>query len=101
MAEVPIAANEGMPTSYLAGKALCLACKHKWVVVAETITAEGHAGDLECPACHIQRGQFQWPFAPSEGEEVWTCGNCEGRYFMLTKGGTFCIGCARHQVFDG
>jgi hypothetical protein len=82
----------------LAGQARCLACKHEWVSVVEG--ADSYQGSLECPECGVCRGQFKWPFQGPTSERVWTC-NCDGQLFMITEQGTRCVGCGRHQVFDG
>lgn len=86
-------------SAHLSGEARCLACKHEWAAVVETRGSEGYAGDLECPACGAHRGQFKWPFRGPEAEEVWTCTPCDGQLFMITREGTRCVGCGRHQVF--
>lgn len=83
---------------HVAGEARCLACKHEWVAVAEA-GPDGYAGDLECPACGVCRGQFKWPFKGPSAEEVWTCNACDGVLFMITRPGTRCVGCGRHQAF--
>lgn len=82
---------------HLSGPAKCLACSHEWVAVTE-VTSEGYQGDLECPACTCHRGQYVWPFQGPVGEEIWTC-NCGGTVFMITRPGTRCVSCGRHQAF--
>lgn len=81
---------------HLSGAARCLACKHEWVAVAPA-GPYGYAGDLECPGCGVCRGQFKWPFQGPPSEEIWTCGDCDGQLFMITKPGTRCVGCGKHQ----
>jgi hypothetical protein len=83
------------------GEARCIACKHEWQA-AEVFTASwSGANSLECPACGCMRGQYKWPFEGPRSGEVWTCGTCDGQVFMITRQGTRCIGCGKHQVFDG
>lgn len=82
---------------HVSGQARCLACKHEWMAVVPAI-ADDYAGDLECPACGVCRGQFKWPFHGPQAEEVWTC-SCGSQLFMITRPGTRCVGCGRHQVF--
>lgn len=84
---------------HLSGQARCLACKHEWVAITE-VTGDGYDGALECPECGICRGQFKWPFQGPKSEKVWTC-SCDGQVFMITEAGTRCVGCGRHQVFNG
>lgn len=83
--------------AWLTGVARCLACKHEWTAVCEA--QENYAGDLECPACGVRRGQYKWPFQGPPAEQVWTCTACDSQLFMITIPGTRCIGCGRHQTF--
>lgn len=83
---------------HLSGIARCISCQHEWVAVV-ALEGDGYAGDLECPSCGICRGQFKWPFQGPADEEVWGCGACTGQLFMLTRTGTRCVGCGRHQNF--
>lgn len=94
---VPLRTAPKASNPWLEGVARCLACKHEWTAVSEA--QDSYAGDLECPACGVCRGQYKWPFAGPPAEEVWSCGSCEGQLFMITRPGTRCIGCGRHQVF--
>lgn len=87
-------------TGYVSGAAKCLACKHEWVAVVEGVLGEGYPGALECPSCGLRRGQYIWPFQGPPDEEVWAC-NCGGTVFMITRPGTRCVGCGRHQTFNG
>lgn len=103
MAEVrtlhPEPANEALPMEHASGAARCIACNHEWVAVVGRTQDTGYAGDLECPACHCHRGQMIWPFTGPAAEEVWTCTDCDSVVFMITRPGTRCVGCGRHQVF--
>jgi len=83
----------------LSGQAMCLVCKHTWVAVVD-VEKDSYEGDLECPSCGVQRGQFTWPFTGPPEEVVWHCG-CGGVVFMITMPGTRCVNCGRHQAFNG
>lgn len=97
MSVVPFKAPREPTSAWLTGLARCLACKHEWAAISETL--ENYVGDLECPACGVCRGQYKWPFQGPPAEDVWTCTACDGQLFMITRPGTRCVGCGRHQVF--
>lgn len=62
---------------WASGQARCVACGHEWVAAAPS-----DAADLECPSCHLERGQFKYPFIPKAGSAYRDC-SCGGNLFHL------------------
>ena len=69
---------------HIAGEAICTACEHEWVAVAE----EG-ATTLECPDCYRSFGLLKHPVEP---DVKWQC-NCGEMLFWFTPSGAMCRGC--------
>jgi hypothetical protein len=78
---------------HISGEAICVGCKHQWVVVAPTGTV-----DLECPSCGAFRGVYKYPVVTKEGSEEFVH-SCGCKYFQLERiapeeyGHLRCIGC--------
>lgn len=85
--------KDGVPS--LAGKALCLTCKHTWTAVAPVGTDW-----LECPSCGSGKGIFAKPVIYGDGNlPHWTC-ICGCIYFMITADAVYCPNCGRvHSGF--
>lgn len=80
---------------HLEGTALCLSCRHEWeAVVPKAAVLE--TDWLQCPACHLQKAKFKWPFY--FGESNWNCG-CGNDLFRISPDFVYCPNCGREQVF--
>lgn len=53
---------------HLAGEAVCLGCRRRWVSVAPV-----GVWQLECPECGTMKGIFTQPVGASEGDQVFVC----------------------------
>jgi len=73
---------------HLAGKAICLQCKHEWAQVAP----HGTLG-FECPECACAKGVFQGLVTP---DSVWKC-ECGNHVHALTPEGAQCLMCGEMQ----
>lgn len=76
-------------TPRLAGPAKCMACAHTWAAVAPIGTV-----DLECPACHLDRGRFVGNV--TRAGLHWTC-HCGNDLFHICPEGTYCPACGEWQ----
>lgn len=90
-----LAANDHPHAS---GPFRCIACKHEWEAVAP-MPLDGLSAVVECESCGCFTGQAKYPFDVGKDEEVWQCGTCTGHLFMITKTGTFCVGCGKRANF--
>lgn len=73
---------------YLAGYAVCLACKHKWEFVAPVGSYE-----LECPSCGSMRGVSSTHIYPDDGVPRFQCGHCKTQLWTIRPEGISCAGC--------
>lgn len=78
---------------HLSGMARCLACKHKWAAVAPPGTA-----DLQCPACGLLRGAWQFGVSPPVGSNKYVCLSCGCDVFRLSTLELLCIACGQSMV---
>jgi hypothetical protein len=69
---------------HMSGRAVCLACKHEWVAVAEIGTI-----CLECPKCSLMKGAFVAMCVP----DVALVCNCGNALFYMTHDGPMCGNC--------
>ena len=74
---------------HLSGEAQCIICKYIWIANAAIGTEW-----LECPSCHLLKGQFKYP-CEREGF-VWAC-HCQNKFFQLTPDGIYCPNCGDWQ----
>lgn len=74
------------------GPALCLACRHEWVAVAQVGWCASDNPWLQCPACGCLKGVFKWPCEPPSSVPVFVC-NCGNRLMTVTTEGIFCPQC--------
>lgn len=72
---------------HITGEAVCGTCAHEWVAVAPVGTTE-----LQCPACHVEKGHFKHWCAPEVGSQIYQC-NCGNELFWITPNGCVCRGC--------
>jgi len=68
------------PDGYGSGKCRCIACGHEWAGVSELPLT----GNLVCPSCGLERGQFVYPFGPLEGSVIYQC-SCGSEVFYIVS----------------
>lgn len=86
---IDLAAWKEENTPHLAGKAVCLSCRHQWAAVAPIGTVW-----LECPQCTLLRGRF---INPVERDcPHWYC-HCGCDLFYATENGMYCPNCGTWQ----
>lgn len=84
---------------WLSGEAKCLACGHKWIVVAEV-----GSYNLECPRCSTNLGVLQYSVQTMDDEMIWTCA-CGSDAFQIVGGADrkfkrmSCLKCGGNQKF--
>jgi hypothetical protein len=84
---------------HLAGKAVCLGCRHEWVAVAPVGTVA-----LTCPACGTNKGVMLNLVSVEEPMSVWTC-NCGCEIFKIVGDANkrfshvMCLHCGAAQDF--
>lgn len=79
---------------WASGAAICLQCKHEFVVTAPTGTV-----NFECPECHTHKAVYKFHFAPPPDTLVREC-QCGNQFFFLTPEGHLCINCGTYQRYD-
>lgn len=80
---------------HVTGQAICMHCRHKWAAV-RPLTDD--AEDMQCPACGLPRGVWEYNFTVPEGP-IWTCAYCPSQAFKLTPVAAYCIGCGRRTTY--
>lgn len=83
----------------ICGEAFCIACNHRWTAQTEPGLVGVVDPRLECPACHANRGQWCFDFAPPPDALVRTC-NCGGQLFYIRPEGHQCPRCGVYQSYD-
>ena len=75
---------------HMAGKAMCLACRHEWLAVAPI-------GEivLDCPNCGLGKGVYKNICCP---EKYWQC-KCGCSHFFVTTDACICCLCGLGQKF--
>ena len=80
------------PEPHIEGMCRCMACQHEWHAVAPV----GQLG-LECPQCHLLRGEWIWPIEPADGKSRFAC-KCNAQlFYYLETGWLLCAGCGQYH----
>ena len=80
---------------HLAGTARCLGCGHEWVMVSKV----GTFRDMNCPACHLDKGVTAGLVEHQEGDLRYTC-NCGCNIFEVGTYGIQCLVCGVRVAFE-
>lgn len=76
---------------HLAGKAICMACRHEFVSVAPVGSVL-----FDCPSCGAQKAHMRFACV-IDGKPTWNC-TCGNDLFHITKEGCYCPNCGDWQT---
>ncbi len=93
---VPLARKEDSEEQWRQGPAVCLGCKHEWVLVSQV---NGQTDGFKCPSCDMDKGAIRGLHI-YRSEDHFEC-KCGSLLFSMTRQRVYCPNCGlNHKPWD-